>query len=104
GVTGEQVLAVAPLALPAEDASDDERRAADAVRMFCERAERAGATVDDLDAVVRLCRRLDGVPLALELAAGRTRAFSAAPILEQLDAGWSISAVKRDGPPHPPAL
>ena len=71
------------------------------MRMFCERAERAGASIDDLDAVVELCRRLDGIPLALELAAARMRAFSAAQILEQLDAGWSVSVPRRDhGPAH----
>jgi predicted ATPase/pimeloyl-ACP methyl ester carboxylesterase len=101
GVNGEQVLVVAPLGLPSETASVDEQRAADAVRMFCERAERAGAVVDDLTSVVTLCRRLDGIPLALELAAARMRAFSAAQILEQLDAGWSVSVTRRDqGPAH----
>jgi predicted ATPase/pimeloyl-ACP methyl ester carboxylesterase len=99
GVTGEQVLVVAPLGLPSETASVDEQRDADAVRMFIERAELADAAVDDLDSVVTLCRRLDGIPLALELAAARMRAFSAAQILEQLDAGWSISVPRRDQAP-----
>ena len=101
GVTAEQVLVVAPLGLPTETASAEEQRASDAVRMFCERSERTGAVVDDLASVVALCRRLDGIPLALELAAARMRAFSAAQILEQLDAGWSVSVTRRDqGPAH----
>jgi predicted ATPase/class 3 adenylate cyclase/DNA-binding winged helix-turn-helix (wHTH) protein/pimeloyl-ACP methyl ester carboxylesterase len=95
-VTGEQVLVVAPLALPDESAPPEEQRASDAVTMFCERAERAGADVDDLGSIVRLCRRLDGMPLALELAAARMRAFSAAQILEQLEAGWSVSVSRGD--------
>ena len=69
GLDGEQVLVVAPLGLPGEVATLDEQRQAGAVRMFIDRAERAGATVDDLDGIVALCRRLDGIPLALELAA-----------------------------------
>ena len=100
-VTGEQVLVVAPLGLPEASASEREQRDSDAVRMFCERAVRAGAAIDDLEAVVSLCRRLDGIPLALELAAARMRAFSATQILEQLDAGWSVSVARRDhGPAH----
>jgi predicted ATPase len=96
GVNGEQVLVVAPLALPSDEAAPEAQRAADAVQMFLDRAERSGAAVDDLDAVVTLCRRLDGIPLALELAAARMRAFSPAQVLEQLDAGWSVSAPRRD--------
>ena len=100
GVDGEQVLVVAPLDLPPEVATPAEQGAAAAVRMFTDRAERAGATIDDLDAVVALCRRLDGIPLALELAASRVRAFSPAQILEQLDAGWSVSAARPGGTPE----
>ena len=101
GVPGEHILVLAPLALPAETAPESEQRAADAVVMFFDRAERAGATIDDLSAVVELCRRLDGIPLALELAAARTRAFSPEQILEQLDAGWAVSVPRRGhGPEH----
>jgi predicted ATPase/class 3 adenylate cyclase/DNA-binding winged helix-turn-helix (wHTH) protein/esterase/lipase len=100
-VTGEQVVVVAPLALPATTASETEQREADAVRMFIERAERAGGVIDDLPSVVALCRRLDGIPLALELAAARMRAFSAAQVLQQLEAGWSVAVERRDhGPSH----
>jgi predicted ATPase len=100
-LSGEQVLVLAPLDLPAPHANAAQQRAADAVRMFVDRAERAGAVVDDIAAVVELCRRLDGMPLALELAAARMRAFSAAQILEQLDAGWSVAVDRRpDGPSH----
>ena len=52
-----------------------------------------------LTSVATLCRRLDGIPLALELAAARMRAFSAAQIMEQLDSGWSVSAARRDQGP-----
>jgi predicted ATPase/pimeloyl-ACP methyl ester carboxylesterase len=101
GVNGEQVVVVAPLGVPVETATVEEQWASEAVRLFYDRAERAGATVDDLDSVAALCRRLDGIPLALELAAARLRAFSPAQILDQLDAGWSVSATRRAaGPAH----
>jgi predicted ATPase/pimeloyl-ACP methyl ester carboxylesterase len=100
GLDGEQVLVVAPLALPDEFATGSEQQT-DAIRMFTERAERTGAHLDDWASVIELCRRLDGIPLALELAAARTRAFSPAQILEQLDAGWSVSVPRRThGPAH----
>jgi predicted ATPase/DNA-binding winged helix-turn-helix (wHTH) protein len=100
-VTGEHVVVLEPLALPDETATSAEQRASDALKLFYERAQRSGATVDDLSSVVALCRRLDGIPLALELAAARLRAFSAAQILEQLEAGWSVAVARRDhGPAH----
>ena len=73
GVTGELVLVVAPLRLPVPSDPMEAQRDADAVRLFLERAERAGAVIDDIESVAALCRRLDGIPLALELAAARLR-------------------------------
>jgi tetratricopeptide (TPR) repeat protein len=62
----------------------------DAVALFCERAAQArpGFTLDDRgthDAVIAVCRRLDGIPLAIELAAARTRAMSVEQIASHLD-------------------
>ena len=74
GVAGEQVLIVDPL--------DD----GDAVQLFTDRAAAAGAAFDaDDDAVVALCRALDGMPLALELAAARARAISPVDFLSNLE-------------------
>jgi predicted ATPase/DNA-binding SARP family transcriptional activator len=101
GVAEEHVVPVPPLGLPASGASAAERRSADAVRLLTERTQRAGGIVDDLDAVVRLARRLDGIPLALEIAAARTRTFSPQQILAQLDEGWPLTAPRRaTGPAH----
>ena len=61
----------APSACPAANTADLDN---DSVRLFLERARDAGATIadDQLEAVAVLCRRLDGLPLALELAAAQT--------------------------------
>jgi DNA-binding CsgD family transcriptional regulator len=64
------------------------------VRLFIERAAAASGefdlTVDNQAAVVELCRRLDGLPLAIELAAVRTRALSVAQILERLSDRFAL--------------
>ncbi|MFC4588930.1 ATP-binding protein [Sphaerisporangium corydalis] len=91
-IGGEQTLAVMPLAVPGTDAarlSTDALAHVDAVRLFVERAEAVlpGFTITDenRDAVERICRRLDGLPLAIELAAVRLRALSVQQLLDRLD-------------------
>jgi predicted ATPase/class 3 adenylate cyclase len=78
GLVGEQVYIVPPL-----DADTD------AVRLFADRAAeaRAGFTVRDTnrDVVAQICRCLDGIPLAIELAAARVAHLSAAQVLDRLD-------------------
>ena len=79
-VRGETVWRVPPLELPPEDAGDAELAAHEAVQLFAARA--AGArpgftlTAGNTAAVARLCRTLDGIPLAIELSAARVRALS----------------------------
>ncbi|WP_211339557.1 BTAD domain-containing putative transcriptional regulator [Nocardia mexicana] len=84
GITGEALWQVAPLALPAANADPAEIESSPAVQLF---RDRAGAVRKDLTAdpralatMVRVCRALDGIPLAIELAAARLRTMS----LEQL--------------------
>jgi tetratricopeptide (TPR) repeat protein len=72
-VAGERLFALAPLG---ED---------DAVELFVERAARRGVAVPDDADVRELCRRLDGIPLAIELAAGRLRTLAPGQLLERLD-------------------
>ncbi|OAH12724.1 ATP-binding protein [Streptomyces jeddahensis] len=88
---GESVMTVEPLPVPAPDLAYSPERLADhaAVRLF---ALRAGQAVqgfvlgpENLDYVVRLCRRLDGLPLAIELAAVGLRTLTAEQILHRLD-------------------
>jgi predicted ATPase/class 3 adenylate cyclase len=90
-IAGETVLQVAPLQAPAAGAatSIDALQASDAVRLFVDRASAAqpGFQLTDkvAPAVAEICRRLDGIPLAIELAAARMRAMSAEQIAQRLD-------------------
>jgi predicted ATPase len=89
GLGGEQVLAIAPLGVPATDAELETLARADAVRLFCDRAQHAKSdfvlTEHNATAVAQLCRRLDGVPLAIELAAARVRSLPPEDLVDRLD-------------------
>jgi predicted ATPase/DNA-binding CsgD family transcriptional regulator len=89
-VPGEHVLPIPPLELPRAQADEslDQLRQNESVALFTERASAASGAFELTDtnraAVVDLCRRLDGLPLAIELAAVRTRVLSVEQILERL--------------------
>jgi predicted ATPase/DNA-binding CsgD family transcriptional regulator len=96
-IAGEHLIVVHPLSIPAEDArvgTPEALGAYDAVRLFAERARAVAPgfhiTAENHAAVARLCQRLDGVPLALELAAARLRVLSPHQILERLDGRYAI--------------
>ena len=84
---GERLYPVAPLAVPHTSAGLPE--AAAAVELFADRAAAADPafelTADNVSAVAEICRRLDGMPLAIELAASRTRILPPASLLARLD-------------------
>ncbi len=86
GVPGEIVYVVAPLSLPARG---EEIGSSDAVTLFCERATAANPhlrfTSDEMKSIVTICRRLDGLPLAIELAAARVRMLGVVEIAAALD-------------------
>lgn len=86
-VAGEAVYRVPSLEIPPQSVSPDDAVLYDSVRLFVERASSAGASQieDHLSAVAELCRELDGLPLAIELAAARTDALSPAEILERIE-------------------
>ncbi|MGZ6709266.1 MAG: LuxR C-terminal-related transcriptional regulator [Solirubrobacteraceae bacterium] len=84
GVVGEQVWRVPGLAVPAPNAPGGEEGA---VELFAERARRADpgfSLAGSRAAVIRICRRLDGIPLAIELAAARVPVLTPEQIGERL--------------------
>ncbi|HKW07492.1 MAG TPA: LuxR C-terminal-related transcriptional regulator [Candidatus Dormibacteraeota bacterium] len=91
GIAAEHVVPVPPLTLPAAHATGGQ---SEAVTLFVERAEAASGTfmlgTENLPAVADLCRRLDGLPLAIELAAVRTRVLSVEQILDRLGDRFSL--------------
>ncbi|GAA4622745.1 hypothetical protein GCM10023196_016160 [Actinoallomurus vinaceus] len=94
-VAGEHVLPVPPLQLPSPQVREPltRLRQNEAVRLFTERAAASGGfglTVSNQEAVVDLCRRLDGLPLAIELAAVRTRVLSPEQVRDRLDDRFAL--------------
>jgi predicted ATPase/DNA-binding CsgD family transcriptional regulator len=95
-VVGEAVVAVAPMATPRPDRSGVLAGLSryDAVALFAERAAAAlpnfALTEENSRAVAALCYRLDGLPLAIELAAGRLRSMPPAQILSKLDDRYAL--------------
>jgi len=94
GVDGEQVYRVPSLRTPADGDDPGAVRAAEAVRLLEDRAAAQGVRLawDEPAAEVagRICRRLDGIPLAIELAAARLRVISAAELEARLDQRFAI--------------
>ncbi len=91
GVPGEQLRLV-----PSLGASSDED---EAIELFVDRSRAAGVDLggdtQSLQIVLELCRRLDGVPLAIELAAARSSALSPAEMLERLEQRFRLLTGRR---------
>ncbi len=90
GVYGEQVVRIPSLPLPPENTSDWELISqSESVQLMMERARSVNAQVilteENRLAVAQICRRLDGIPLAIELAAARLAIFTPVQILQRLD-------------------
>jgi predicted ATPase/DNA-binding SARP family transcriptional activator len=94
GLTGETLWPVESLPLPPPDADVSQVARNPAVRLFADRAAavRPGFVIDAGSAgpVVRICRALDGIPLAIELAAARVRALTPAQVAERLDDRFAL--------------
>lgn len=105
GLGGERAWLVPPLTTPAAGTDPAALGDFEAVRLFVERARDAVAhfslTEQNAEAVARICRRLDGIPLAIELAAARVKVLTPGQILDRLDnvfallTGGSRSALPR---------
>jgi predicted ATPase/DNA-binding SARP family transcriptional activator len=91
GIDGEQVVPLAPLSLPAPvtDGDADGVEGSDAVRLFVDRATRTrpsfALTPSTRPIVADVCRQLDGLPLAIELAAAQLGALGLADLRDRLD-------------------
>ncbi|MGC1287569.1 MAG: hypothetical protein WA895_31995, partial [Streptosporangiaceae bacterium] len=94
GIDGEQVYRVPSMVTPAEGDGVDVIRSAEAVRLFADRARQQGARLswdpEAAEVAGRICRRLDGIPLAIELAAARLRVMPVAELDARLDQRFSI--------------
>ncbi len=86
GVSGETLWPVSPLSVP--ETEDEDPRRYEAVRLFLDRAKSRLPAFDlapgNTRAVVEVCRRLDGIPLAIELAAARVAALAVEQVAERL--------------------
>ncbi|GAA4023479.1 BTAD domain-containing putative transcriptional regulator [Allokutzneria multivorans] len=90
GITGEQLVAVPPLELPDPDDIDPESAGRlGSVELFVRRASAASPgfalRLDNIKVIASICRALDGLPLAIELAAGRVRALGVHDLAVRLD-------------------
>ena len=94
GIEGERIHRVPSMDTPAEDDEVDAIRNSEAVRLFTDRAAQHGVSLpwDEPTASVigRICRRLDGIPLAIELGAARLRVMSVIELDARLDQRFSI--------------
>ncbi|TWD73109.1 putative ATPase [Kribbella amoyensis] len=101
GLTGEAVWAVPPLGVPGVSDSLEELQSSSAVELFVARATAADRAfkldAQTASAVAVLCRRLDGIPLALELAATRVRALGVSGLVARLDDRFRLLATGHRG-------
>ncbi len=101
GIEGEHVVGVPSLPSPNADADPDAVARSDAVRLFADRsrAVKPGfeVTAANATAVTELCQRLDGIPLALELAAARAAVLSPHELASRLDQRFRVLTAGRRG-------
>lgn len=104
GVAGEQTLALKPLSTPRSDEklrAEAVLQASPAVALFMAKARKADPafklTDENVAEVSRICRRLDGLPQAIELAAARVAVLSPRQILDRLDKRFELLAEEGGG-------
>lgn len=91
----EHIVAVPPLSLPGPPENPRAARTSEAVELFLDRARAAGASFsldeDNLTAIGEVCRRLDGLPLAIELVAARSTALTPPALLALIARGLRVA-------------
>src|SRR5207249_4615776 len=109
GISGERAWLVPALALPAVEAGKPVTRAvaaaSEAIRLFVERTQAVRPSFelreDNVPAIAHICRRLDGLPLAIELAAARARVLDPQQIAARLDDVFGLlTSGSRTALPH----
>ncbi|MXP21240.1 AAA family ATPase [Gordonia sp. HNM0687] len=104
GLANEEVSVLEPLTVPAPKASHQEIASTPSVRLFCARARardnRFALTEDNGDAVAEICRRLDGLPLGVELAATKARAIAPGALVDRLQWRFRILHSSRGHDPR----
>jgi predicted ATPase len=108
-LSGERVVEVPSMEIPGAVEDVDVLRNADSVELFIDRARAAGSDLhldhDQLETIAEICRRLDGIPLAIELAASRTKVVGSEELLRRLDRRLSfLTGGPRDLPPRQQTL
>jgi predicted ATPase/DNA-binding CsgD family transcriptional regulator len=109
GIDGERVYRVPSMGIPADGQDPDAIRSSEAVRLFTDRAGQHGVTLawdqETASVIGRICRRLDGIPLAIELGAARLRVMPAAELEARLDQRFAIlTGGSRAAPPRQQTL
>ena len=109
GLEGEREFELSPLGLPDPAAAPEDIAASDAVRLFAERARLQhisfALTTENAGAVAALCKRLEGMPLAIELAAARTVIMQPEQILGRLEKSFALlKSTRRDLAPRQRSL
>ena len=101
GIEGERLVPVPPLAVPGSDADVAAISQAEAVRLFADRAAAVkpdfAVTAENAAAVAAVVWRLDGIALAIELAAARIAAMTPAELARRLERGFAVLAAGRRG-------
>jgi predicted ATPase len=101
GIDGEQLVPVPPLGVPGVDADLAAITSAEAVRLFAERAAAVKpgfqVTAENGAAVAAVVRRLDGMALAVELAAARVPTLNPAELARRLERSFAVLAAGRRG-------
>ncbi|MGJ3508452.1 ATP-binding protein [Enemella sp. A6] len=104
GLSSEYVIPVPPLGVPDADAGTESVADSEAVRLLLQRAAQTGVNIEVTDenaaAVTELCKHLDGMPLAIELAAVRLRSLSVPDLLRRIDERFSLLRGTRDALPR----